>query len=247
LFKPQFVLFVLAFIIYRNWRRVRQWLTYSAAGYIVAFAVHYHSFPQNVNSWLGHVYNYSNYAEKGAIFPVNLSLSNLIEIMLKVTEIEIPDLLIRFICYGILIVAIGAICTFGQRNSLDFNIFYISMLPIVFVETTFHYYLILILIPVCFVFLDAMQEERDPNGSKRQILLQGKILRFLLSGTLYLTFIPWSIPYVLAESLIGRGWSIIGINWLPGQFFINALMCWLVWCVLRRDSKNYSNPYTIHK
>ena len=247
LFKPQFVLFVLVFIICRNWRRVRQWLTYSFAGYIVAFAVHYQSFPQNVIYWLGHVYSYSDYAEKGAIFPVNLSMSNLIEIILKVTEIEITVLFVRFVSYGILIVAIGAIYKFGHRNSLDFNLFYISMLPIVFVETTFHYYLILILIPVCFIFLEAMREEPDPESSNRQILLQGGILRFLLSGTLFLTFIPWSVPYILAESLIGRGWSIIGINWLPGQFFINALMCWLIWCVIRRDNENCSSPYTIRK
>lgn len=247
LFKPQFALFVLVFFIYRNWRRVRQWITYSAAGYIVGFAFHYQSFPQNIKSWLGQVYSYNGYAEKGAVFPVNLSMSNLIEIVLKVTEIEIPDFFVRLMCYVIFCVAIGAIYRFGYRNSLDFNLFYISMLPIVFVETTFHYYLILILIPVCFIFIEAMGDEQKPDSSKRQFLLQGKILRFLFGGTLVLTFIPWSVPYVLAESLIGRGWSIIGINWLPGQFFLNSLMCWLVWCILRRDSENYSSQDTLRR
>ncbi len=247
LFKPQFVIFILIFLVHRNWKRAAQWIVLSATGYILAFALHYQSFPENIFYWLNQIYRYSDYAEKGAIFPVNLSLSNLIEIVLKLSEISISDFLIRIFCYGIFFIAIGAIVKLGYKNSLDFNLFYIAMLPIVFVETTFHYYLILILIPTCFIFIEAMNKDPKFDSSKRKILTQGKIMRFLLGGMLVLTFIPWTLPYVLDESLIGRGWSIIGINWLPGQFFINALMFWLVWCCLRGDSKNYSHSYTIPK
>lgn len=34
-----------------------------------------------------------------------------------------------------------------------------------------------------------------------------------------LCFIPWGIPWrVLFPDLEGRGWDVIGINWLPGQY-----------------------------
>ncbi len=243
LFKPQLGVFVLIFVVYRRLGIVWKWILYSGVLYFLSFALYFKSFPSNFGYWIVQIIRYQEYAEKGGIFPVNLSLTNLIEIPFRVFDKDSPGILISLVGFALLSMALICLIKYGSSFSLGSNLLFISLLPVVFVSTSFHYYLLLATVPLLLILFESQFPETVPNWATNKSLVFCNFFVRMIAGTaIILTFIPWSIPYVLDQSLLGRGWSVIGVNWLPGQLLLNLTMCAFIWQLWRSRKDLPMNP-----
>lgn len=237
LFKPQFGVYVLIFVVHKQWSYMFRWFAYALLGYLLSFLLYFKSFPENIFDWVSQIIKYQDYAEKGSIYPINLSISNLMEIPFRAFGIASPSGIISLISFSLLVLAIVAVARFGSNYSLGSNLLFISLIPIIFVSTAFHYYLIILIIPLLLILYETyLQEEDTYRSNASSVIHETFSIRIVASFTLVLLFIPWSIPFVLQSTLVGRGWSVMGINWIPGQFFLSLLVVMMTWQMFKRHA-----------
>jgi hypothetical protein len=240
--KPQLGIFILIFVISKQWVYVFKWILYVFIGYLIGFALYFKSFPQNIVSWIKQVVGYQNYGSPGSIFPINLSMSNLLEIPFEQLGQNIPNTIITLVTYCILILSTLIFVRFGHYFSLGSNIFVLSLFPIIFVSTSFHYYLILLLVPLLFVVYEVLYlSEQVASSTKRSIVFDFHLIQFTTASLALFIFIPWAIPYSLSSKLSEYGISIIGVQWFPSQILLNLLIIliiWRMWTIGNQNSKD---------
>ena len=228
--KPQLGVFILIFVIQKQWSLVFKWIGYVSLGYFVGFALYFKSFPRNIGSWITQIFGFPNYGPPGSLFPVNLSFSNLLEIPFRLLGHSVPTALISFANYSLFILSVLILVTFGSKYSLGSNIFVLSLFPIIFVSTSFHYYLILLIVPLLLIVWEVLYMPHSSDGPKKRVILfDSTIIRLVAGSTVILTFIPWAIPYSLSSKLSEYSESIIGVQWLPSQILLNVLTILLIW------------------
>jgi hypothetical protein len=244
--RPQFI--ILTVIIFQSvgLRKTIKWLISIAALYLVSFMLYPQSFPMNIVHWVQRLLSYPDYAERGALMPVNISLSSDIDVVLAALGINIST---GFINTLIGIVAALFIYFFAKGvryRSKIHNLLLLLFLPLLFIGTAFHYYLIVLYIPFLFHFarlldkpvngsLLRLQEEEVKSPSLSRSIPSFSFLLFSVSA-----FIPWGIPWnVIFPSLKSLDWSGIGINWIVAQYSLLVFALVMSWPqktnVLRRS------------
>jgi hypothetical protein len=241
--KPQFV--VLAFVIYSlvGLKKTIKWMLINVLIYILTFLIYLRSFPNNILDWINQTLSFQDYAGRGVLMPVNVSISSDIDIILNVLNLEVSQMTVKYFVYLLLIGFTILLVRNLKRRSLIHNFTLVLFYPLLFTGTVFHYYLTILYVP--FLFYVSFLSQSDHAGSLKVFKrlesdfpslskpFQSKA--FLLFALL--TFIPWGIPWsAIFPSLAGRGWDLIGINWVFSQYALLAFGLTLILQRVKIDS-----------
>ena len=88
LLKPQMV--ILAILIYQivGLKKTFKWLIVVTIIYALSFLIYFRSFPLNIFYWLYRVLTFQDYAGRGVLMPVNVSISSDIDVLLNIAYLE---------------------------------------------------------------------------------------------------------------------------------------------------------------
>jgi len=243
--KPQFI--VLAIIIYSllGLKKTIRWLLVSGFIYILSFLVYFRSFPMNILDWINQTLDFQNYAGRGILMPVNVSITSDIDIVFNILNLNVSQTPVKYFVYLLLIGFTILLIKNLKQRSLIHNFVLVLFYPLLFTGTVFHYYLTILYVP--FLFFIAYLSQTENTGSLRIFMVMesdrpslSKPLqnRAFLLFTL-LSFIPWGIPWsAIFPSLADRGWDVIGINWVFSQY---ALLAFALTLILQRAKVNTRN------
>jgi hypothetical protein len=227
LIRPQFVLLFLIFILSGKLRKSLEALILTSLGLVISFIIYPHNVIRNLNDWVLQVISYQDYGTQGSMYPVNISMTNTINLGTRALNISINHNTVKLIVYGTLIVFFSLYWV--KRNSMPLRSKWISVLltPIFFISTTFHYYLFVV--SLLFV-IDQIWPEDEPNIKGKS----GKVVKLIdtTKKLLYIaTLIPWGIPWLLfPEMTVERGWTVIGIQWTLVQIILFTYVI-LIYCL----------------
>ena len=226
LLKPQMAILLLVFFRRGQYKIFLRGLVITTFSLILSFLIYFKSFPINVAYWINQSLEYQDYADRGVLFPVNISFTSTVDIILKVFNYS--DLSISKVINQILFVTVlvATVLTRDRKNVWQ-SLIVILVLPLLFSGTTFHYYFCILYVP--FLFLLSRPYVLDGDSSLSQFVKLESESPVLTSGfssliftmLSFVAFIPWAIPWALFdEGLNGRGWEIIGVNWLVSQIML---------------------------
>jgi hypothetical protein len=225
--KPQFV--VLIFVIYSLFglNKAIRWLLASAFVNLSSFLLYFQSFPENIFYWIHKALGFQEYGARGILMPVNLSLKSDIEIVVNAFDLNISQSIVQSFVYLVLIIfTIILIRNLGKRSVIH-NFSIVLLYPLLFTGTVFHYYLAILYIPFVFLFLHFIEPRH--TGSLRafsEVEAELPSLTKPLQSSMFLvlvvfSLIPWGIPWsAVFSGLSGRGWDIIGVNWVFSQYLL---------------------------
>ncbi len=228
--KPQFA--VLVVVIYQVFglKKAFRWLLFSALVNFLSFLIYFKSFPENIFYWLYSAIGFQEYAARGILMPVNVSLKSDIDVALDVLNLSASGLIVNSVVYFLLTVFTIQLIRKIRKRSVIHNFTLVLFYPLLFTGTTYHYYLMILYIP--FLFLFAQHIQPGNTGSLRVFRDIESALPSIskpLQGTVFLafvivSFIPWGIPWsAIFPELYGRGWDVIGANWVFSQYLLLAL------------------------
>ena len=241
--KPQFV--VLAFVIYSlvGLKKTIKWMLISVLIYILTFLIYLRSFPNNILDWINQTLSFQDYAGRGVLMPANVSISSDIDIIFNVLNQEVSQITVKYFVYLLLIGFTILLVRNLKRRSLIHNFTLVLFYPLLFTGTVFHYYLTILYVP--FLFYVSCLSQSDHAGSLKvfkrmesdfpSLSKPFQSRAFLLF--VLLSFIPWGIPWsAIFPSLAGRGWDLIGINWVFSQYALLAFGLTLILQRVKIDS-----------
>lgn len=225
LLKPQMIFLVILIYQIVGLKKTCKWLFGVSIIYALSFLIYFRSFPMNILEWLYRALTFQDYAGRGILMPVNVSISSDIDVLLNIANLEVSRNSVKLFVYLLM----GGFTYLLLRNlrtrSYMHNFILILFYPLLFTGTAFHYYLCLLYIPFIYHFASQIQSPRI--GSIKLVADQETSLPTLsstLPGFTFLlftitAFIPWGIPWsALFPSLRGRGWDVIGVNWIFAQY-----------------------------
>jgi hypothetical protein len=244
--KPQFIL--LAFVLFCSvgLKRTIKWILISGVVYAISFLLYLGSFPINIFYWIYQALSFQDYAGRGILMPVNVSITSDIDIVLNVLNLEVSQTIVKTFVYLLLLGFTFLLIKNLKERSIIHNFVLVLFFPLLFTGTAFHYYLTILYVPFLYFFVTLIQEKK--NGSVEafdRIEIDRPSLSNPLQGSSFLvfvllSFVPWGIPWsAIFPSLAGRGWDVIGINWLFSQY---ALLIFATAMIFqRRSTKRLKN------
>jgi hypothetical protein len=242
LFKPQFLLLGLFFLVQKEWRNLFTWLAACGAGIIGSFILYPRGIISNFLHWAYHLLLFQEYRPFGELYPVNISLNSLIESVLKFLGIEVDRIFVSGIALMILITALIAISrTIHIRNQLE-TFLLILLIPILFVGTSFHYYLIVLLLPLAFLIVQAFEKETS-NEYELRNLASTRAKTVAVASSYVFCLLPWSIPSALFFDSTPTEGRNISVTWTLARFVLFLTFLILVFTGLRakRVDLDYEN------
>jgi hypothetical protein len=242
LIKPQFVLLGLFFLILKEWKNLFNWLASACLGLIGSFIFYPKGVVSNFLHWAYHVLLFQEYRPFGEIYPVNISLNSFIESTLKILGLEIERLFVSAAVFILLVVVLIVLSrTVKLRNQLE-TFLIILMIPVLFVGTSFHYYLIVLLLPLSFMIAQAFDGKIADEYSLRHIV-STKVKAFAVAISLILCLLPWSIPSTLFFETTSTEGMHISASWILARIVLSLTFVLLVFTELRlkRVDLSYEN------
>ena len=246
--RPQFIILSIVILQCVGLRKTIKWLISIVTLYLVSFILYPQSFPINIIYWIYRILTFPDYATRGAMTPVNISLSSDIDIIFKTLNLNISSTFIKSFIVIVAALFIYFLIKGIRRRSKIHNLILLLLLPLLFTGTAFHYYLILLYIPFLFHFARLL--DKPVKGSLLHLQeeeVQSPILSKSLPSFSFLlfsifAFIPWGIPWnVIFPSLESLDWSGIGINWIVAQYSLLIFALVMIWPpnanLLRRSKK----------
>ncbi len=178
--------------------------------------------------------------------PVNVSLTSDIDIILNILNLDVSRTNVKLFVYILLLGFTFLLIKNLKERSIIHNFILVLFIPLLFTGTAFHYYLTILYVPFLFFFATLVQEKKsgsiqafDRVENERPSLsnpMQGSL--FLIFSVL--SFVPWGIPWsAIFPSLTGRGWDVIGINWLFSQYALLVLAMSMIF--QRQSTKLFKN------
>jgi hypothetical protein len=200
-----------------------------AVGFFVSFSFYPTNFLRNIISWISGTLNYQNYAAIGVLEPVNVSMKSTIDLLFNIFGDPASATSVNAVCYFVFISAVLKFNKSYRNRAFQHNLLLAALLPILFVGTTFQYYLILLLVPL--IFFCSEPSERTSGAHKLEINRVPAIsyLIFILALT------PLALPWSLFTARIPEGWSNISASWLVSQAGLTLLGLALYFLPARRN------------
>ncbi len=232
LIKPQFVLLGLFFLVRKEWRNLFTWLATSCAGIVGSFILYPRGVISNFLHWAYHLLLFQEYRPFGELYPVNISLNSLIETTLKTLGLEVDRFFVSGFVLILLITALIAISrTIHLRNELE-TFLLILIIPILFVGTSFHYYLIVLLLPLAFLVVQGFEKEISDEYELRN-LVSTKVKTFAVASSYIFCLLPWSIPSALFFDSTSTEGVNISVTWTLARAVLCLTFLLLVFTGLR--------------
>jgi hypothetical protein len=206
--------------------------------WIILFASSFLTFGDtwgNIQKYISGILDYSNYASRGKIYPVNLSLRNIFDITnqaiggaLSPSFIAILSITLLTI-YGLLVIS-----QFRNITSSDKNI-YLALFLISFIGTSFSYYSIYLLLAFLSIFANFDTPE----------ILKSKSQRFIFGGMFLFIFPLNSFSWKLIPSFQEYGQTQVSLSWTLGQLFMMAAVVNTIRTILRGMIRLKSSKFVI--
>jgi hypothetical protein len=235
LIKPQMVLLGIVFLLNRDFRNTIKWGLISAAVTLSSFLLYPSGYLKNLKDYFQQLIVYQDYIPAGAIFPVNISISNLwstfhrmyFELFPSTEHLDSAESWKYYspiVTLAILtIVAVVSWFSGPQKSRLTKSVIAVS-LPALIPNVSFHYYLCVFLTTYLILFVEGL-ESFNPGSKVKSAhqnfntagFIGGRIRRILLLGSSVFLFVPWPLPWSLISQKLP---PLISSTWLFGQILL---------------------------
>jgi len=217
LIKPQLVLLTFILLAEKKFRCTLKIILTSILGILVGFLFYPNDFFSNIRRWIIGTLNYQNYGARGVLEPVNVSISSSIDVVSNIFGSPLNQKAVTFICYILFVVSAHGFVRKYKSRSTGHNYLLVTLFPILFVGTTFQYYLVLLLIPLIFHFI------QTPNEIKKYVKNESDAVGRVTIAIFILALTPLALPWSLIGNFIPEGWSNISASWLVLQLGLTIL------------------------
>ena len=227
LIKPQLLIFSLLILKVNGLKSFVKALGIWLVLFLASFFT-YGNIRRDLSNYTAAISQYSDYATRGKIYPVNLSLRNTLDIISNALGQSIGQNLITVVAYCIL----GAFLMFTLLNVKQLTnsrlIWNLTLIMISIIGTSFSYYSIYILL--AFVVIIATNNYSDLFDSKVRFTLFLSIVILLLP----LHALSWKLIPFFRE----YGQTQVSMTWSIGQVFI---LCYIIFEIATESKKYLAN------
>lgn len=251
LLKPQFL--ILSLVVFHNsgLKRTIKWLFTIAGIYLVAFLMYPSSFPVNIIYWIYRLLTFPDYATRGVLMPVNISLGSDIDIILNTLNLEVSKNIVKTFVLALCVTFLYLLVKKFKTRSNMHNFILILFFPLLFTGTTFHYYLSILFIPFILHLSSRLDSESKgmidhmrKDEIERPALSNSTLSISFLIFSIF-SFVPWGIPWqVVFPETKDLDWSGIGINWIFSQYLLMIFTVIAIWPRRTPDSQRPQDKVT---
>jgi hypothetical protein len=249
LFKPQLALLAIILVIDRHYREFLRTFFLATFFLLASFLLYPERLIRNVSDYINQLSSYQNYTNAGALFPPNLSLPNyystlkrfLFEFAPNLSDLDprgkwefwpnSTTLLISVAVVFMLLVG-------SKHRTRRTNFLLVLMLPIIFTNVTFAYYLCLLLPIIIIYFIESFEEQ-----PRKDNFLNSGVQRFLFGSFLIFHIIPWAIPWTVIPAFQSFSWAKVSITWFLGQGFLLMLIFVLLSTGISKGLAEFRNRF----
>jgi hypothetical protein len=217
LLKPQMILLVLLFLVYKKYGYLLATVAISVATTLAGFATFPSTFPRNIEGWLTTVTKFSGYQSIDVLYPYNLGLgrslltiSDFLQLRAILGEPARADLVVwlqahnSLLVIALLVIVASAIMLRKQGSNLIFPLVAVISIAVMAPGVAFGYYVALFLVPAAMILRDpkvdlaklsnrvrwtGMLDRPDSSGSRG-----GPFAKWALVAGLALLLAPLVIP-----------------------------------------------------
>jgi hypothetical protein len=215
LLKPQFALLGLLFLRGRNLKRAFKWWILGFTTFCASFLLYPIGLKENFIAYFRQLISYQEYVALGSVFPVNISIGSslsMVDVMLQTSFASAITII------SIIILVVTVVVVFRSSMLLRVSIVLpVLLLPIILPQTSFHYYLVVLIPFFAFISLDDLYRKIPADPLTRRMSLGGlqNFCERALAVWPILLFVPWAIPWnVFASGHNSFGTSGISLHWL---------------------------------
>lgn len=257
--RPQFAIYILFLVFHKKWKDAFAWIAISVSIYVISFSIFgVNKVTKNLNSWVYNLLNYQPNVALPTFFPSNWSFSNLTSVFASGVNsmlgggILTPNDSFRLNSHviGVFSAVFFLFALFvmylNRKMFSNFEILIMLTLMVLLVpRVTFSYYLVIILIPILFIFsadtaLFSNKKMKSNSGNQfvGDILcsVNTKLKRNSMLMVLFSVFIPWSIPWFLVGIPRNESYAVISISWTFAMFVV---FIWFLTLLLAKNEKRF--------
>jgi hypothetical protein len=211
LIKPQLVVLSLVLIAMRKYRETILLYLSVGVGTLISFGFYPTFFLQNIRIWIRSTINYQSAGAVGVLEPVNVSVKSSVDVVFNIFGSQLNQSLLSVIVNILaLYFIIRFVLKFSSRK-FSHNVMIVILFPILFMGTTYHYYLILLIIPLAVFMTES--DEVVLTGYPRKV-------NYVFGIVFVTVFTPLALPWALTGRFTGRGWENISSTWLVAQMVL---------------------------
>ena len=262
--RPQFALFLLFPLFRKKSKEIFTWILGSVTAYLVLFSLFgLKNMKENIESWVQNLTNYQSTIPLPMFFPSNWSFSNIVSMFASSINsalnggflspndnFQINAQIARIL--PIIFLFILLFVMFFKKNIItDFEFLTLLTISILLTPSvTFSYYLVLLLVPILFVYLaDSSMLNGENNRNLADTQFRENILNLVKSKTKKMAFllilfsilIPWSIPWFVIGINRDLPYAFISITWTFSTFALFFWFCSVLFSNGRKDENRISN------
>lgn len=223
--KPQIAIFGLLLLKNRRYKELATSALISSFAIFLSFGLYWGNFFSAMGNWFRNLIAFQDYAPPGSIVPVNLSITNSLEIASKIFQGSLSHESSKQISAIVGIVALLIWFSFAKAQNKMKNILFVCFFLLSFAGTTFHYYLALLLVPLALYYFNF---EFGKSQETIESLGKNKALRTFIAVIALSAFIPWSLPWGVIAPFSDEEFAITGMNWMFVAIFIPIATIYLV-------------------
>ena len=266
--RPQFALFLLLPIFHKKWKETSILIFGSFSAYVLLFLVFgLNNMKINIESWVRNLTSYQSTVPLPMFFPSNWSFSNIVSMFASSVNsalnggflspndnFQINAQILRILPITFLVILL--ILIFFKKNIItDFE--FLTLLTISILLTpgvTFSYYLVLLLVPILFVYLaDSSMLTSENNRNLVDTQFRENILSLVKSKTKKMAFllilfsilIPWSIPWFVIGINRDLPYAFISITWTFSTFALFFWFCSILFSTGGKNENRISNNSSV--
>jgi hypothetical protein len=210
LIKPHFALFGVIFFRNANLIAALKRYTLGFALFSGSFLIYPSELVVNIKAYYRQLVGYQDYATLGNVFPVNISLGNalsLVDVFHGTTFASGVKVL------GLVFLIVTLVIVYRSPAKLSSsNVLPTLMLPIILPQTTFHYYLVVLVVFFIFAIINTVDSSLERNIVENRLHNYSQIGLSVWAGIL---FAPWAFSWIIF-SPVGSYFatSVISMHWL---------------------------------
>jgi hypothetical protein len=214
LLKPQFALLGVLFLRGRNIKGAIRRGILGFTIFCASFLLYPIGLKENFTAYIKQLFSYQEYLPLGFVFPVNISLGSSLAIVDVIWQTSFAR---ATTLVSIVILIATVVVVYRSSTMLKVSIVLpVLLLPIILPQTSFHYYLLVLIPFYAFIPLDNLSRKTLGDDLTRRISprrIQNFCERALIIWPVLL-FVPWAIPW----NVLGSGYMNtplgISMHWL---------------------------------
>ena len=223
--KPQLILLAFLLFAMNKYKLVAKWVILSTVVTLVCFLFYPSNILPNISKWIISTIKYQGYSAIGVLEPVNVSLKSSMDVVANILGQKINSTVTQLFIYSLFGISVYVFFKNFKQRSNELNYLLVSLFPILFVGTTFHYYLV-VLLPPLYMILIAKSENNGLqviHSSNSKIYLERMVIWLYV-----IILIPITLPWSSTGHFQGRGWENISMHWLLAQFALSVFGLYLL-------------------